>query len=310
MQARPLLALYYAWGLFLSGQIQPATARLEAIEAMLVTAEAEQIPGAQSHVAAMQAYLIRETGDLAATIALSRQALAHLPEQDTLLRAMVSVNLAIAHYFQGELELAAQILSETIASGQTDQLMANTLSAIYFKAQILLAQGALRQALQLCQEGLELAARRNWQDFPAAGFLYVALGNLLRERNELSQAAEYLEKGIRLGQEGGHPHILISGYVWLAWLRQTQGDVPGSQEAIRAALQVVQDHQVSRFWPLPPAACCQARLWIARGDLAAASRWAQAGGLNSTDTPVTFLYEAENLTLARLLIAQGSLDDG
>jgi LuxR family maltose regulon positive regulatory protein len=101
---------------------------------------------------------------------------------------------------------------------------------------------------------------------------------------------------------------LVTGHVWLAWLRQTQGDVSGSQEAIRAALQLVQDHQVSRFWPLPSAACYQARLWIAQGDLAAASRWAQARGLDPADSPVTYLYEVENLTLARLLIAQGNLD--
>ena len=43
--------------------------------------------------------------------------------------------------------------------------------------------------------------------------------------------------------------------------------------------------QVSRFWPLPPAACYQARLWIAQGNLAAASRWAQASGLNQADHP-------------------------
>jgi LuxR family maltose regulon positive regulatory protein len=101
---------------------------------------------------------------------------------------------------------------------------------------------------------------------------------------------------------------LIIGHVRLAWLRQTQGDVTGSQEAIRAALQLVQQHQVSRFLPIPSAACYQARLWIVQGNLAAASRWAQESGLNPVDSPVTFLYEVEYLTLARLLIAQGNLE--
>ncbi len=101
---------------------------------------------------------------------------------------------------------------------------------------------------------------------------------------------------------------MIAGHVWLAWLRQTEGDVSGSQEAIRAALQLVQHHQVTRFWPLPPAASYQARLWIAQGDLTAASRWAQASGLNQTDPPVEYLYEVDYLTLARLLIAQDNLE--
>ncbi len=308
VQARPLLGLYYGWGLFLSGQIKQAATRLEAIEAVLATDEAKQTPEVQGHTAAMRAYLVRETGDFAATIALSRQALAHLPEQDSLLRAMVTLNLAIAHYLQGEFGLASQLLTETIAEGQTAQRMANTLSAIYLNAQLLRAQGALQQALQLCQDGLELVARCGWHNFPAVGFLYVALGDLLREHNELSTAAEYLEKGIYLGQEGGHPHILIIGHVWLAWLRQTQGDVTGSHEAIRAALQLVQHHQVSPFWPLPSAACYQARLWIAQGNLAAASHWGQTSRLNQAGTPGAYLYEVENVTLARLLIAQGNLE--
>jgi LuxR family transcriptional regulator, maltose regulon positive regulatory protein len=308
VQARPLLGLYYAWGLFLSGQMKQAATHLEAIEAVLATDEAKQTPEVQGHAAAMRAYLVRETGDLAATIALSRHALAHLPEQDSLLRAMVILNLAIAHYLLGEFDLASQLLTEIIADGQTPQRMANTLSALYLNTLVLRAQGALQQAFQLCQNGLELVARSGWQNFPAVGFLYVAFGDLLREHNELRMAAEYLEKGINLGQEGGHPHILIIGHVWLAWLRQTQGDVAGSHEAIGAALQLVRQHQVSPFWPLPSAACYQARLWIAQGNLAAASHWGQTSRLNQAGTPGAYLYEVEDVTLARLLIAQGNLE--
>jgi LuxR family maltose regulon positive regulatory protein len=309
VQARPLLALYYGWALLLGGKIMQAAARLEAVEATLKGDEAKQTSEVQAHIAALRAYLMRETGDLAATIALSRQALAHLPEQNSLLRAMVYLNLAIAHYFQGDLETASQLLSENIAHSQTIELMANTLSAIYFKSQILLAQGALQQALQICQEELELVSRHGWQDFPAVGFLYVTFGDLYYERNELDKAAIYLEKGVELGQEGGHPHILIIGHVWLARLRQTQGDVSGSLEAIRAALQVIRDHQVSRFWPLPSAVTYQTRLWIAQGDLAAASRWAHEREVRPAHAPITILDEFENLTMARLLIAQDEVGE-
>jgi LuxR family maltose regulon positive regulatory protein len=308
VQARPRLGLYYVWSLFFSGQIKQAATRLEAIEAMLATDEAKRTPEVQSYIAAMRARLLQDTGDFAATIALSRQALAHLPDQALLPRARITLNLAIAHYLQGEFEPASQLLMETITTAQTAQLALNTISAIYLKAQLLRAQGALGQALQLCQDGLELVAQRNWHNFPAVGYLHVAFGDLLRERNELNSAVEYLERGIKLGQAGGNPFILIIGNVRLAWLRQTQGDVIGSQEAIRTALQLVQQHQVSRFLPLPPAACYQARLWIVQGNLAAASRWAQESGLNQTDRPVTFLYEVDYLTLARLLIAQGNLE--
>jgi LuxR family maltose regulon positive regulatory protein len=307
VRARPLLALYFGWGLLLSGRISEAAVRLEAIRSSLTADESKRTPEVQGHIAAIQAYLMRETGDLTSTISLSRQALVHLPKQDALLRAMVTFNLATAHYLQGEFEPAAQLLTESIANGQTSQLMANTLSAIYLKTQLLRSRGFLQQALQLCQEGLELVERHGWQNFPAVGFLYVAFGDLLRERNELTRAADYLERGIKLGQEGGHPHIAIIGNVYLSRLHQTQGNTTGSHQAIRAALQLVQQNQVSRFWPIPSPACYQARLWIAQRNLDAASGWAQTSELNQADAPIAYFHEVEYLTLAHLLITQGNL---
>jgi LuxR family maltose regulon positive regulatory protein len=50
-------------------------------------------------------------------------------------------------------------------------------------------------------------------------------------------------------------------------------------------------------------------VWIAQGNLTAAWRWAQASGLNPADPPVSFLYEIDYLTLARLLISEGNLGD-
>jgi LuxR family maltose regulon positive regulatory protein len=308
VRARPLLTIYYARVLLIGGQTRRAATLLASIEAKVAAAEEEATPEVQGHIAALQAYLARESGDFAGAILLFRQALAHLPRQESLFWAMDTLNLAIAHYLQDEFELASPLLTELIAIGETAQLPANTLAAIYLNAQLLRVQGALREAIQLCQAGMELVARRQWHNFPAVGFLYVAFGDLLCECNELTRAAEYLEKGIKLGEEGGHPHIMLIGNVRLAWLRQLQGDVAGSHEAIRATLQITQHREVSHAWPVPSAACCEARLWIAQGNLAAASRWAQATGLEAADTPVTYLYETEQLTLARLWIAQDNLD--
>jgi LuxR family maltose regulon positive regulatory protein len=305
--ARPRLALYYCWGLLLSGKLQSAAARLEAIETMLAKDQAKNTIEVQGHIAAMRARLLRESGDLTSTITLSRQGLAQLSNQDAMLRPRVALDLTIAHYLLGEFEPALQLLTETIASGQTVQKLLSTLSAIYLKAQILQAQGERGQALQLCEVELELITQRGCHNFPAAGFLYVALGDLLRERNELITAAQYLERGINLGVEGGNPYVSIAGYTWLAWLQQTQGDVAASHQSISTALQLVQEKQVSRFWPLPRPSCYQARLWIAQGNLAAAAHWAEATGLNPANPPVAYLNEVEYLTLARLLIAQCNL---
>ncbi|MBE0670739.1 MAG: LuxR family transcriptional regulator [Anaerolineales bacterium] len=304
VQSRPLLALYYCWGLFLSGQIIQAETWLQSIETVSARAEVQLTAAAQGHIAAIRSYLMLQTGDFASTINLSKQALAQLPEQDVLLREMVALNLAMAHYIKGDFQSASQLLTQIIARGQADLLMANTLSSIYVKTYLLRIQGRLQEAFQLCQDGLDLIARRGWQNVPAAGFVYIAFGDLLRERNEHGAATEYLEKGIELGKEGAHPHILIIGHVWLSLLRQAEGDEAGSHTALQSALLVGQQQQVSRFWPIPHAASYQARLWIAQGDLMAVERWAQT---NPVELPVSHLYEIDYIIMARLRIAQGDL---
>lgn len=308
VRSRPRLSLYYCWGLFLSGQIKQAETRVQSIEAMAAKDGVQLTAEARGHIAAIRSYLMLQTVDFASTIDLSRQALSQLPEQDVLLREMVALNLAMSHYIKGDFSSASQLLGEIIARGQTDLLMANTLSSIYVKTYVLRLQGRLQVAFQLCQDGLDLISRQGWHNVPAAGFVYIALGDLLRERNELSAAAEYLEKGVKLGQEGAHHHILIVGHVWLSLLRQAQQDKAGSRTALQAALQVVQKQQVSRFWPIPYAASYQSRLWIAQGELMAAERWVQTHQLTPAEHPVSHLYETDYIILARLRIAQGDLE--
>lgn len=304
---RPLLTLYHVWVLYISGQINEAATLLAGVEAKLEKDGSSRTPELQGLIAAVRSRLLREAGDLAATIALSRQAMGYLSKEEALLRPRIALNLAIAHFLEGELEPASQLLTDIIAANQAAQLMA-PLPAIYIKAEILRVQGHLQQALQLCQDELDRVTRHGWQDFPAVGYLYVTMGDLLRERNDLDSATKFLERGIKLGQEGGQHHILIIGHIWLAWLRRTQGLAEGSHEDIRAALQLTQQHRVSRFWPLPSAVCYQARLWIAQGNLAKANQWAEDNGLRPEDSTDAFLFEAEYLTLSRLLIAQGNLD--
>ena len=127
VQARPQLALYYAWSLLLSGKTKQAAVHLEAIEAMLAADEAKQTPEVQGHTAAMRARLLRESGDLAATIALSRQGLAQLPEKDTMLRMRITLDLTIAHYLLGEFEPASQLLMEAITTGPNGSTLAQHL---------------------------------------------------------------------------------------------------------------------------------------------------------------------------------------
>jgi LuxR family transcriptional regulator, maltose regulon positive regulatory protein len=86
---------------------------------------------------------------------------------------------------------------------------------------------------------------------------------------------------------------------------QAQGDAEGAQEALRKANEMTQS-DAGELWRRR-AAAWQARLWVAQGNLAAATQWAKERGLSPEDEP-SYPREIEHLTLARLLIAQGKYD--
>jgi LuxR family maltose regulon positive regulatory protein len=99
---------------------------------------------------------------------------------------------------------------------------------------------------------------------------------------------------------------LLAGYLHLARVKQTQGDRSAATELLQHAEQLALQTNAT---PLDDmlVKVSQARLWIMRGDLAAAAQWGQtiAAKEASGQTPASYdLHEAELITLARLAIAR------
>jgi LuxR family transcriptional regulator, maltose regulon positive regulatory protein len=106
------------------------------------------------------------------------------------------------------------------------------------------------------------------------------------------------------GSRAGSPTILLDGYITLARLRQALEDEEGTLRAFRQAQSLVRRHDLpSRF--VARLAAHEARLWLAQGNLEAATRWAQERELDLGE--LSYLREAEHLTMARVFISQGKL---
>jgi LuxR family maltose regulon positive regulatory protein len=95
------------------------------------------------------------------------------------------------------------------------------------------------------------------------------------------------------------------GYRRQARALQTIGDADGAQEAIQKARQAASGLSP---WFDAHMAAHQARLWLAQGNLAPAAHWAQGSGLSADDEP-SYQSMDEHSALARLLMAQGKLDE-
>jgi LuxR family transcriptional regulator, maltose regulon positive regulatory protein len=99
------------------------------------------------------------------------------------------------------------------------------------------------------------------------------------------------------------PFVAALGYTALAHLEQARGNFPAALGALDALAQVAERRHFAA--PLAPqVAAAQAQLELARGNVAAAVRWADTSGLAPGDGDVPYPREGEYLALARVRIAQ------
>jgi LuxR family transcriptional regulator, maltose regulon positive regulatory protein len=138
---------------------------------------------------------------------------------------------------------------------------------------------------------------------------YVGMGDLLREWNQLSAAADYLARGMDLiqGTLATEADVIMLGYLALARVQQAQGNGAAAIATLDAFVRLARERQL---FPLliEPATTLRARLQLLQGDLPGAIRWAEGSGL-SPDDAISFPREAAYLTLARVRIATGRAEE-
>jgi LuxR family maltose regulon positive regulatory protein len=128
------------------------------------------------------------------------------------------------------------------------------------------------------------------------------MAEIAYQRGELDTALQDVTRGIELCRQlNWKTQPLAAGLVTLAWIRQASGDPGGALEAIAEAERIAPSPSLANLFNPVPAQ--RARLLLAQGEVAAAARWAQEGGLRADDEPM-YQKEREHLVLARVLMAQ------
>jgi LuxR family transcriptional regulator, maltose regulon positive regulatory protein len=314
IRARPVLNVWYAYVLLGSGDLEAAESRfgdaerwLEsagALSAEVVVADPEQFKLLPATIAIGRAYIAQALGNIPDTVRYANQTLELAPEGNNFRRAQASMMLGMTHWASGDLQAAEQVFADYTMKLRTDGNIPDAIGTSVVLADIRLALGHLREAIDTLEQLLQFVMDQGEPIPLDVADLHRELSKLYLEQGDLEAAAQHLQRGMELGEKAQYPVLRYRLRIDQARLNTVQGDLEGALAFLDEA-----QHLYIRS-PLPdicPISAMKACMWVAQGKLTKALEWAREQGLPPNDA-LSFLREFEHITLARILIAQYQIE--
>jgi LuxR family maltose regulon positive regulatory protein len=264
---------------------------------------------AQGELALVRSMLALASGDFQQAAEYSSVAVSYLKEGNPFIKGFLSLEESMTCIFSGDTSKAIDALSETVAFARRANNLFVLIVATCQLAEMQMLQGRLSQAFVTLQKARLLAVGSAERPLGLAGIIDSGLGEILRERNQLEQAKEYLERGRRLSQTTWWVSSL-EGTLSLARLLQSQGDLSAVQSLLEEAFRLSLSEESSQ-WDAISVAATAVRLALQRGDLPAARRWWEQSRLRDFQPDVSLenypyhVFEYLLLTEARYDLAVG-----
>jgi LuxR family maltose regulon positive regulatory protein len=317
-RSRPWLCIAHAWALAYSGQVERVEPLLERAQAGL--ARADGAGGTVSrgdradenhilgHIAAIRSLCAWLAGDPARSAELAQESLDQLPEHDVTTRGFVVLRIAGGLALSGEMARGAQIAAEAMSISRATRNTHIAVKVLCELAMLEMQRGRFRDAFEVCQEALQVAAdhaKQSGGQLLAAGSAHGYMSRILREWNDLEAARHHASLAIDLSKQWGEAETMADSYVHLAHALRALGDSKGALEALTEAREIARGLSP---WYESTIEAQEVALLLARGDTSAAERWVEKCHL-SPDDQVGYHDSIRYDTLARVLLSQGRLDD-
>jgi len=313
IRARPVLSMGYAWGLLNSGELEAAEPRLRDVEhwlqpsdaqgssssAQMVVTDAERFRSLPAEIAAARVYLTQSLGGVPGTLEHAQHALDLIPVGDVT-RATGTALVGLALWGRGDLDAAHRTFSDALTIMRDFGGVLDAIRGTFVLGDIRVAQGRLRDAARIYEQGLQLAAEDVHAAAPETDELHLGLSELHREWNDIESAIASLDVITQSAPQTAHVANKLRWCTAMASVRVAQGDLDGAYELLNEGERNERRDPLPRARPVP---AMTARIRIAQGRLDEASAWVTRAKL-SVDGDLSYLCEFEHVTLARLLIAR------
>lgn len=303
--AYPMLGLGRVGFLAYTGAFEASLHTIAEVEQRLALVESEEARWQMARVTAIRCMMACYQNDLTRAVAYGGDALQGLSEEDLNWRPGIYAALGDVYRQNARWEEARSYYLKALAVTESPGLRFLSVHVFGALADLALRQGRLREADSYWRKALAvIQERENWGrlELPVIGWVYIRLGELLYEWNELAEAGDHLFQGLERAELGGDIRAQIAGCLLIARLKLTEGDIETAAEYLEQARPLIENAPfpdwIGRFERL------QLELWLAQNRLRSAVDW-----IDETLQGTTLEGRAESeelqLATARVLIVKG-----
>ena len=217
----PALDLMRAGLLAYTGAFEACVRLVDDIEQRLVGIESEDTHWQLAKVLAVRCFIACTQNDLARAETYADRALRDLPDKDVGFRPVVYGALGDAYRRNGRWEEAKECYLTALEVTHSPSVRIFSAHIFGALADLELRQGRLQNAAGYWRKALTaIRDRQNWGrlPLPAIGWVYIRMGELLYEWNQLAAAWDHVSWGLQHADLGGDVRALIAGYLIAARL--------------------------------------------------------------------------------------------
>jgi LuxR family transcriptional regulator, maltose regulon positive regulatory protein len=304
-EAYPIFRIAQIAFLFYTGAFEVAARLLDEVEQNLLSTEREGKHGQLARVISIRCFVACAQNDLEQAKTYGELALRDLPEEDTTFRSNIYGALGDTYRQNGRWVEAKKCYLQALDFTRVPLMRAQSAHMFGALADLELRQGHLQNAAGYWKNALiSIQDRENWGrlPLPVIGWVYIRMGEILYEWNQLVDAWDHLSRGLRRAELGGDVRSLIAGYVIAARLKLAEGEIESAASFLERA-RPLQEQASFTDWT-SQFERTQLELWLAQDRLRTAVDWSQVMLQNepSENHPESVVT---SLAIARVLIFKG-----